>query len=251
MNITEKIINNYKVIEYKNSNIFIIKNLLNNSFCDDVIKIIDILPLQKAEICYGNNVECDFFNLDNINNINDEFYYKFSTDEKIFNNLLENLKNNKNILSNSLNGVTKEELFKLKNNIHKNILTVESIINKINKNINFNYNSGYILRKITGKTRLHKDGINKFHESQEISFLSNNKINGNFKAIRNATMIFSLNNNYDGGIFNFPYYEISIKLDKGDVIIFPPYWTHEHEVTNLENNTIRYTISTWLCEELM
>jgi hypothetical protein len=45
-------------------------------------------------------------------------------------------------------------------------------------------------------------------------------------------------------------YNISLKMKKGSVIIFPPYWTHLHEVSNLENNTYRYTINTWTLENI-
>ena len=251
MEMNEQIINGLTLIEYKKSNIFVIKNCLDASFCEEVIETINKIPLMKAEITEGNNVECNFFNLNDIFDINDESYYKITTNNKQFKILLDDIQNGKNITTNCLNGITNKKLLIYKEKIDQYLLLIEKIMVNVNKNINFKYNSGYTFRKITGRTRLHKDGINKIHESQEISFLNNNIINGSFKAIRNASIIFSLNENYEGGIFNFPYYNVSVKLGKGDVILFPPYWTHYHEVSKLENKTLRYTISTWLCEEVL
>ena len=68
--------------------------------------------------------------------------------------------------------------------------------------------------------------------------------------VRNASMIFALNDDYDGGEFHFPCQDIHIRMKKGSVIIFPPYWTHPHEVSCIRNGTYRYTINTWALELL-
>ena len=44
--------------------------------------------------------------------------------------------------------------------------------------------------------------------------------------------------------------DIKVKLKKGSVIIFPPFWTHPHETEDLLNNTYRYTINTWSCQKI-
>mgnify|MGYP003968137707 CR=1 FL=1 len=62
------------------------------------------------------------------------------------------------------------------------------------------------------------------------------------------TSIVMLNDDYEGGIFHFPNQKISVKLKKGQLIAFPPYWTHLHGVEAVINNTYRYTINTWLFE---
>jgi hypothetical protein len=95
--------------------------------------------------------------------------------------------------------------------------------------------SGYNLRKIFGGTRLHIDTITT----------------GGYKEyIRCASVIINLNDDYDGGIFNFPKQDFSIKLNKGSAIVFPPYWTHPHEVSKVGEGQSRYTINTWLQEKL-
>ena len=60
-------------------------------------------------------------------------------------------------------------------------------------------------------------------------------------------VIIALNGDYDGGQFYFPNQDVTIKLKKGQIITFPPFWTHPHATKTLENNTFRYTINTWLC----
>ena len=62
------------------------------------------------------------------------------------------------------------------------------------------------------------------------------------------SVIIALNDDYEGGIFHFPHQNFTKKLGKGELIAFPPYWTHLHGVETPLNNTIRYTINTWLFE---
>lgn len=99
--------------------------------------------------------------------------------------------------------------------------------------------SGYCLRKIYGSTKLHKDGIN-------IKSIDNRYLP--VRKIRNMSVIICLNDDYDGGEFYFPFQDYKIKLKKGQIIAFPPYWTHPHMVSEPINNTYRYTINTWLYE---
>lgn len=99
--------------------------------------------------------------------------------------------------------------------------------------------SGYCLRKIYGPTRLHKDGIN-------INPIDNRYLP--IRKIRNMSVIICLNDDYEGGEFYFPSQDYKIKLKKGQIIAFPPYWTHPHMVSEPSNNTYRYTINTWLYE---
>ena len=96
--------------------------------------------------------------------------------------------------------------------------------------------SGYCLRKIYGPTRLHSDGILSESEGPLVSTLK----------IRNVSIIIALNGDYDEGEFYFPSQHKVIKLKKGQLIAFPPYWTHPHTVFAPANGTYRYTINTWL-----
>jgi hypothetical protein len=98
--------------------------------------------------------------------------------------------------------------------------------------------SGYTIRKIFGPTRLHSDGISS---NKKLEFIP-------VKKIRNLTMITCLNDDYEGSLFYFPNQNKIIRLDKGEIILFPPYWTHPHLVTSLLNNTYRYTLHTWFFE---
>lgn len=95
--------------------------------------------------------------------------------------------------------------------------------------------SGLILRKIIGPTRLHIDGI--FGDT-----------NVPLKEIRVLTCIIGLNNNYKGGIWNFPNQNVDLQVQKGDVLFFPPYWQHSHSVQEPFINP-RYTITTWFLDE--
>jgi predicted 2-oxoglutarate/Fe(II)-dependent dioxygenase YbiX len=121
---------------------------------------------------------------------------------------------------------------------------INGIMQKINPKICFLFNTGYYLRKIYGETRRHIDNINNL-ERENVNFINKEDQLYSYTMIRNASMIFSLNDNYHGGEFYFPYHEIHHKMKKGSIIIFPPYWTHPHEVSTVTNDTYRYTINTW------
>jgi len=239
-----KIIDGYKIIEYEKTNIYVIENILDDEFCNTFIDIIDTIPLSKEVYKPGNNVKCHYAQLDNLMDINDSFYYKFSTDDNKFKKLL----NNKIPSTNKLNGILKNQIKNYCDLINNKMLLINEVFLKINDSFSLEYNSGYILRKIYGKTRRHADGIPNIQKSN-ITFIADNK-DGIYNMIRNASIIFTLNDNYDGGIFRFPYHDVSLKLKKGSVIIFPPFWTHPHESDYLENNTYRYTITTWSCIKL-
>ena len=62
------------------------------------------------------------------------------------------------------------------------------------------------------------------------------------------SIIIALNDDYEGGEFYFPKQDFRVKLKKGDILCFPPYYTHPHMVEAPLNRTYRYTINTWLYE---
>lgn len=117
---------------------------------------------------------------------------------------------------------------------------VGELIKKLYKdhNIPCSGDSGYCFRKIHGPTRLHKDGV----------IISAIKGFIPVQKVRKVSVIMALNGDYEGGEFYFPKQEFSIKLKKGDVLCFPPYYTHPHQVSAPLHNTFRYTINTWLYE---
>jgi predicted 2-oxoglutarate/Fe(II)-dependent dioxygenase YbiX len=87
------------------------------------------------------------------------------------------------------------------------------------------------LRKIHGATDIHWDGTGR--ESQHRRILA---------------VVIALNDDYEGGEFVFPLQDYKVKLEKGQALVFPPYWTHPHRTEDLKNGTFRYTVNTWFYE---
>ena len=113
-------------------------------------------------------------------------------------------------------------------------------------NIHTKGDSGYRLRKIYGPTRFHYDSVicpNIIDTINSQRYIQINKI-------RALSVILILNNDYEGCLFEFPRQNISLSLKKGQLIAFPPYWTHPHKVTEPLNGSYRYTMNTWLYDEL-
>lgn len=123
---------------------------------------------------------------------------------------------------------------------------VFSTIGKVVNYLSYTYgirgglDSGYALRKIYGPTNKHTDGLVCHRKGKSLPIDS----------IRNYSLIIALNDDYEGGEFYFPYQKFTYKLKKGEIIIFPPYWTHPHLTYPLKNRTYRYTINTWLFEDV-
>lgn len=239
-----KHIGNYKVIEYEKTNIYIIENILDALFCEDMIQLIDTVHLYKNFYGPGNNVQCYVKNIDELLKLSEESYYEFSTQVDEY----EKLMNLEKVSTNKLNGLTRKDIENELDKMNKCMQHIGEIMKEINDKIVFDTNSGYCLRKIYGKTRNHVDNITEVYNSG-ITFIKNNKM-GDYKMIRDASIIFTLNDDYEGGEFKFTYHDIKVKLKKGSVIIFPPFWTHPHETEELINDTYRYTINTWSCQKI-
>ncbi|QIG59526.1 putative dioxygenase [Dishui Lake phycodnavirus 2] len=97
---------------------------------------------------------------------------------------------------------------------------------------------GVTLRKIHGKTTYHQDGPYDFN------LVENHKID--VTDIRKFSVIVALNEDYEGGELYFKMQDAEFKLQRGEALIFPPYWTHPHETRDLRNGTYRYTLNGWL-----
>ena len=165
---------------------------------------------------------------------------------------MDNIKNRK-IITNDLNGIRKDKIKGLILQLNNITETIKEIFKQINPKISFNYNSGYIIRKIYGKTREHSDGLfvdKQFNIINRESEQETRESNMNNVIVRNLSAVFTLNDDYEGGLFTFPAHHIQLKLKKGSVLLFPPYWTHTHSTTELLNNTFRYTITTWYGEDI-
>ena len=98
-----------------------------------------------------------------------------------------------------------------------------------------NYVHTVELRKIWGDTRYHVDGMT-------------DSTNQPLEHLRVLSVIVALNSDYEGGELCFPEQDFKIKLKAGEVLAFPPYWTHPHYSNDLKNNTYRYTLTAWFCE---
>jgi predicted 2-oxoglutarate/Fe(II)-dependent dioxygenase YbiX len=129
---------------------------------------------------------------------------------------------------------------------------VVQLLEKITKDIFSKYKLGMsrvsdmeypLLRKITGATRMHMDGI----IVSSIIDMENKTLH--LDNVRELSMIVALNSDYEGGELCFPDQNFEVKLKRGQVLLFPPYWTHPHKTNELKNDTVRYTVTTWLtCE---
>ena len=93
-------------------------------------------------------------------------------------------------------------------------------------NFQISNDSGYeILRyKPGGKYEFHTDQCNTFN--------------------REATIIVNLNDDYTGGRLCHVQPEQSMKLGKGDIIIFPSNFMYPHRITPIKTGT-RYSVVTW------
>jgi len=116
---------------------------------------------------------------------------------------------------------------------------VYDIIQKLPKCISIFHDCGYMLRRISGPTLFHVDGLINDLSDQDRDLTR-------VSTLRKLTLIIALNDDYEGGEFCFPEQNFKIKLKKGQAIAFPPYWTHPHYTNKLYKNTFRYTINTWL-----
>ena len=244
----EKLFDSYNVIEYEKSNIYIIENIFSHELCYKLIDIINKTSNTKTEYHRSNNVLCFQSSLNELLTSNDEFYYKFSTDVNEYNKLLDNVGYKKDITTNDMKGITKKQIKDVFIEVNEKMNIISKIMKSRNNHLNLEYNHDYNLRKIFGATRNHTDGITEIYHSNIMSINENHL--REYRMVRNATIIFALNDDYVGGIFNFKNQDISFKLNKGSVLIFPPYWTHPHEVSDLQNNTYRYTLSTWSCQQI-
>jgi hypothetical protein len=231
-------INQYTVTEYNNSNIYVIEDILTDNFCEIMIDLINKLPSEKIVHGDNQNVECYISYFTELLKKNDEPFYLFSTNKN---------ENNK-IITNNMNGFTNTQINNYNQLINSMMILIQRIMNKVDNSINWNdqilFNSGYNLRKIWGETRLHIDNIFDVYTSG-VNSIYNYEIQKPYKMVRNVSIIFALNDDYDGGKFYFPYQDVELKLKKNSVILFPPYWTHPHKVSALLNGTFRYTINTW------
>lgn len=113
--------------------------------------------------------------------------------------------------SNSLDSHIFREVTKICHQLHKKY------------HININKDSGYVIKKIFSCQQL------------------NNCENNNDKKMK---IIIGLNDDYDGGDIYYPSLNFASKLKCGQVIAFPPYWTHAYVIYPPLNQTYLYLLET-------
>jgi hypothetical protein len=66
-------------------------------------------------------------------------------------------------------------------------------------------------------------------------------------AERQLVVIWYLNDvDGPGGETEFRFQEVKIKPREGNMVLFPPFWTHEHRGVTLEQG-VKYLATTWIC----
>ncbi len=181
-------------ITVHDNGIYCINNLIDTDFCNNMVEMFNILPLEHAIHRPGNNVACHRCNIDQI--INDPLINKYKPDISLF-----------------LSGYMR---------------IIPYIINKVNPEIFDNTIPSFShieLRIIHDATRMHIDGISPETPGRLLS------------------CIIALNDDFDNGDLYFPAQKVKITMKKGDIILFPPYWTHPHYVSAPTSN--RYTFTFW------
>lgn len=206
----------FKVTHHCNdtSNIFTFDNVIPNEICDYLIDFIDRSEKTKIDLIPTKN------------NVQCEY---FKLDELIKHSV----------------GAMHDECKNIDSNLAGVISMILNVLNSYSNLFKESKESltdcGYTMRKIYGKTSYHYDGI-----KIDTGGLANK--------IRCMSLIIALNDDFVGGVFKFPIQKLSIKLKKGQALLFPPYWTHPHEVSSVGLNSNgdcerhRYNISTWLFE---
>ncbi len=134
------------------------------------------------------------------------------------------------------------------NNINKFVIEkirkIFEFVTSHNKRINVTAQTLFELRKVYGETRLHQDGVFDMP-------VSINDSPTKIKSVRSLTIVITLNDDFDGGVYHFPNQNVSIKPKKGTAILFPPYYTHPHEVSQIEPGKYRYICSSWGLDDFL
>lgn len=284
-----KTVNGLVVDHYRPYSVYVVHGLFDGTFCDDVIDIIKTVPLRKTTYGPGENTLSFVRHLDHMLADTERMYYPLSTHEAEMATLLANAKTygktrpedtTVSLRTNQWNGVSKATLERLMQRINKRVEMLKGVMKSIAAPLHFDHNQGFQLRKLYGPTKRHSDGchfsdINPCCLNYIAEKGNKGKSRFNNPLVRNSSAIVALNDRFqdkDGGIFYFPEQELEVHLPRGSMIIFPPFWTHPHEVSDAmgrrkdqpKANTVedeqfvnepdrgyRYTLSTWFCEHVM
>ena len=204
-----KLSNNIVVHEYDN-NIYIIKNLITPIFCSKLVNIMKQLTMNNStEYGINSNVLTYYLSIFDICKLSEQQ------------------------LTSSEDNETLEILLRILLSVY--IRLIAYIINTINTHI-FNNQipkfNDIVFRKVHGPTRKHIDGTYGGQDARERG------------QDRLLTCIIAFNDNYTEGDIYFPNNELKLKLDTGDILLFPPYWTNPHYTTKPIGD-YRYTSTFW------
>lgn len=134
------------------------------------------------------------------------------------------------------------------NNVNKfvieNIRKIFELVTGYNNRINVSAQTLFELRKVYGETRLHQDGVFDMP-------VSINDSPTKIRSVRSLTIVITLNDDFNGGVYHFPNQNVSIKPKKGTAILFPPYYTHPHQVSQIEPGKYRYICSSWGLDDFL
>lgn len=72
-----------------------------------------------------------------------------------------------------------------------------------------------------------------------------NHIDDDISYHRRISTVYYMNDDYEGGEINFPRYNLSIKPNAHDLLIFPSFYTYNHSVSPVRSGT-RYAVVGWL-----
>jgi len=240
--------------EYLQKYIFVFENVISKEFCSEMITFLDNYPLRHSEIKRGNYVKCDEYFISNKNRPeNNTIHYSFSSD-------ITSKQSNKNY------GITNSVIDNYVDKLNEYMKIILGLLPKNARVLTHKvkYSAGYRIRKSRWFTNSHFDGMVRCIKKNNIYPLDKEEdmsiITDEDEFLRIASVIITLNDDYDGGDFNFPDLNVKIHAPRGSILLFPPYWTHIHNVSQIQpdktrsdsENSIkhRYTIQLWLLDKI-
>lgn len=117
---------------------------------------------------------------------------------------------------------------------------VRSIADLVRSNLGLTIHGdpGYFFQKIEGNGSLCIDGV----KPSALKEIDHDKI-------RCLTVIAALNDFDSKTDLYFPKQDVSIKLKKGEFVVFPPYWTHPYKIRTDDPQKMTYILKTWMFGE--
>jgi len=132
--------------------------------------------------------------------------------------------------------------YRITNSHHLDQEAIDNIKNTV-VNIHKDLPFKSILKSIETPQLLSYSIDGKYDEHNDSEDFINNKLTR--VVPRDITMIFYLNDDYEGGELEFTKLQITYKPKKGDIIAFPSYYEYSHRVHPIKRGT-RYALVTWI-----